>query len=142
MTVVEIIALRHVKSFHFLYFTRTAGTLGGPDIFEKLIKIAGCTFIVIGTGASFNAIGQAVTADPVHIRPEFHGRLPGHLFAIGRFLPHSAVVFAGGAVIVVIAILEFYHAGLHPEAGIRGFGFFIGLDQPDLAAHHGSDFLL
>ena len=83
-----------------------------------------------------------MTANSVHIRPKLHGRLPGQLFAFGRFLPHGIIVFTGGAIIVVITIFKFYDTGLHPEAGICSFGFLIGLNHPDLPPHHRPDFLL
>ncbi len=58
------------------------------------------------------------------------------------FDAHGDIVFAGGAVIVIIAVFKFHNPRLHPQAWVGRPGGLVGFDHPDLSLHHRSNLLL
>jgi hypothetical protein len=81
-----------------------------------------------------------VPADPVKIRSFSHGILPAALFSFFDAFLHAPVVFAGGAVIKIIAVFKIDHARLHPEAWVGDAGVLVRFYHPDLAPQNRADF--
>jgi hypothetical protein len=68
--------------------------------------------------------------------------LPADLLAFGNLPTHGLIIFTAGAIIIIVAIFEFYDTGLHPKTGIGRFGLLVRLDQPYLTTENRLDFLL
>ena len=114
---------------------------GGQHIFEILVEIAFVTSKIIGAGAAGDPLGQTVPADTIQGRLTAHGVLPTGLFALGYLGLHRVVILAGRAVVIVVAAFKLDRAGLHPQAGIVGLGFFVRFDLPYLSAENCTDIL-